>query len=38
MMLHTKIGETIPVDVLLNVNRFTMKKVVSSYQRDWKII
>jgi DNA-directed RNA polymerase subunit beta len=29
-----KIGETIPVDVLLNVNRFAMKKVVSSYPKE----
>ena len=27
-------GETIPVDVLLNVNRFAMKKVVSSYSKE----
>jgi DNA-directed RNA polymerase subunit beta len=30
---YTK-GETIPVDVLLNVNRFAMKKVVSSYSKE----
>ena len=29
-----KKGETIPVDVLANVNRFAMKKVVSSYSSD----
>jgi DNA-directed RNA polymerase subunit beta len=27
-------GETIPIDVLLNVNRFAMKKVVSSYSKE----
>ena len=29
-----KKGETVPVDVLMNVNRFAMKKVVSSYPKD----
>ncbi|MDN5105890.1 DNA-directed RNA polymerase subunit beta, partial [Aliarcobacter butzleri] len=29
-----KKGETIPVDVLNNVNRFAMKKVVSSYSKE----
>ena len=29
-----KKGETIPVDVLSNVNRFAMKKVVSSYSKE----
>ncbi len=29
-----KKGETIPLDVLSNVNRFAMKKVVSSYSKD----
>jgi DNA-directed RNA polymerase subunit beta len=29
-----KSGETIPVDVLSNVNRFAMKKVVSSYSKE----
>ena len=29
-----KKGETIPVDVLMNVNRFAMKKVVSSYSKE----
>jgi DNA-directed RNA polymerase subunit beta len=29
-----KKGETIPLDILSNVNRFAMKKVVSSYDKD----
>ncbi|MFW2608788.1 hypothetical protein, partial [Aliarcobacter butzleri] len=29
-----KKGESIPVDVLNNVNRFAMKKVVSSYSKE----
>ncbi len=29
-----KKGQTIPLDVLSNVNRFAMKKVVSSYDKD----
>ena len=29
-----KIGETIPLDILMNVNRFAMKKVVSSYPKE----